>query len=488
MVVLHEIVVEPEFGEHAPPIGLEEEPALVAMDDWREQDRAFESCRETAHAGDYRKPRPVPEWSLKRPLPFSLLGSTSDPVAKDKSRSTPSWLLPAPIWRFREHLREIRRAAGETQAQLHDTHVALDSKIDRTHAALDSRLAQLDALAADLSRIEALAGDGAKAIASIDDRLGLGRSSPPAQMPRDAARKSGKDLVIGCFHDYDWKVVQYWANSLDMSGFAGDRVALVHNVDRHTQERLRALRFSVANFDPGELARSYGYGFASGEAYMHRFEALFEYLDALPNIDDYRYVIATDVRDLVFQSDPSLWLGSHLGDKWLCANSESIRHRDESWNDECFRRSYPRLYRRVASRTVWNCGILAGDARVVRDFLLQMSLVIAAGLEAADQAAYNLLLSLWPWSELTHFATSEDGWVCQAATTSDPAMIDQFGPHLLEPRPTWDGDRACTSTGEPHAILHQYDRVAEWSEAVVRQYTSPESAGPPAVTSPRDAP
>jgi hypothetical protein len=62
--------------------------------------------------------------------------------------------------------------------------------------------------------------------------------------------------------------------------------------------------------------------------------------------------------------------------------------------------SYPRLYHRMASRPIWNCDVQAGDIRVMRDFWLQLCMVGAAGLEAADQAAYNILLSLRPWSEI----------------------------------------------------------------------------------------
>jgi hypothetical protein len=51
-------------------------------------------------------------------------------------------------------------------------------------------------------------------------------------------------------------------------------------------------------------------------------------------------------------------------------------------------------------------------------------------------------------------------------------MIDQFRPHLLEAEPTWDGTFSCTSMGRQHVILHQYDRVPEWLEAVQRRYSS----------------
>jgi hypothetical protein len=50
--------------------------------------------------------------------------STCEPV--NERDSTPSWLLPPPIRRFREHLREIRRVAGETQQQTIQSAAAIE--------------------------------------------------------------------------------------------------------------------------------------------------------------------------------------------------------------------------------------------------------------------------------------------------------------------------------------------------------------------------
>jgi hypothetical protein len=278
-----------------------------------------------------------------------------------------------------------------------------------------------------------------------------------------------RDLIIGCFTNYDWSVVRYWANSIELSGFTGDRAAFVYNTDQETRDRLKALRFEIYAFDPAELAEGYAYDFSFEENFGHRFQAYFEYLNGLPDIHDYRYVIATDVKDLVFQRDPSAWLETHLGEKLICASCESLRYCDEWWSDDSMKNSYPRLHPRMAPRPIWNCGVQAGDAQLMRDFWLQLSMATAAGRRAADQAAYNVLLSLKPWSDITHFAMSEDAWACQAGATVDSRSMDSRG-HLLEPEPTWDGERACTSRGEPHVILHQYDRVAHWREAVRHRY------------------
>ena len=71
-------------------------------------------------------------------------------VPVKRRNSTSRWLLPPPVRRFREHLREIRRIAGETQGQLFELHAALGDHVER-----------LDALVRDQ--------DGA--IAGVEERL-----------------------------------------------------------------------------------------------------------------------------------------------------------------------------------------------------------------------------------------------------------------------------------------------------------------------------
>jgi glycosyltransferase involved in cell wall biosynthesis len=284
-----------------------------------------------------------------------------------------------------------------------------------------------------------------------------------------------KDLIIGCFTGHDWSSVQYWANSIDLCGFAGDRAVMVYDTDSATIDRLNTLGFAVHSFDPKEISTGFAYDFEWEHNYAPRFQIYYEYLSNLRNIDDYRYVVATDVRDVVFQTDPSAWLAEHLSDKKICASRESLGYQNEPWDDESMRNAYPRLYYRMAPRPIWNCGVQAGEIRLMRDFWLQLSMACAAGLEAADRAAYNILLSLLPWSEITLFAVSEAGWACQAGTRARPARIERFRPHLLEAEPLWDGTFACTSAGRPHVILHQYNRVPEWCTSVHRRYGSPDS-------------
>jgi hypothetical protein len=346
--------------------------------------------------------------------------------------------------------------AGEIQQQVRDI-----------FALLGERLARIDVIARRhgdaLTRVETQLGE-------LVYEVRVANPSDEARGPTAASddHDGRKDLIIGCFTDYDWASVQYWANSILHCGFEGDKAVLAYNADERTLDRFRELGFTTVGFDPDDLSRAYEYSFTYPYNYAHRFQAYSEYLSGLPDIDKYRYVIGTDVRDVVFQRNPSTWLSSHLGAKKICASGESVRYRDEPWGDDSMRTSFPRLHPRMSMRPVWNCGVQAGDIRVMTDFWLQLTMTTAAGLRAADQAAYNILLSLKPWSDITYFAMSEDGWACQAGTAAN----DQLRLRLLEPAPSWDGDVACTSSGEPHIILHQYDRVPDWREAVQQRYAS----------------
>ena len=127
---------------------------------------------------------------------------------------------------------------------------------------------------------------------------------------------------------------------------------MVYDTDKYTIDRLRTPRFGVFSFDPIGISRGFAYPFSFQDNYAHRFQVYYEYVSTLKDFDEYRYVIATDVTDVVFQSDPSVWLRSKIGDKQICASGESLPYRDEPWGNASMRNGYPRLYSRMASRPI----------------------------------------------------------------------------------------------------------------------------------------
>ena len=283
-----------------------------------------------------------------------------------------------------------------------------------------------------------------------------------------------KDLIIGSFTNYDWDKIQYWVNSIDACGFAGDKAMLVYNANLSTVQRLNDNGFKIMGFNQDPTT---GNLFYNGQLIIvvERFLHLHSFMDNLMKQQDYRYVIHTDVKDVVFQHNPSDWLSANMGDAKILASSESLQYQHEPWGNDNMATSFPMLYEKMKTQPIWNCGVQAGVPSVMRDLWINIYLMSVGSQHTTkvynpDQAAYNVLLNLEPYKSITKFSTSEDGWACQAGTTIDPAKIAAFKPHLLEPQPTWDGEHAATSTGVQHHILHQYDRIPEWKTKVETRY------------------
>ena len=280
---------------------------------------------------------------------------------------------------------------------------------------------------------------------------------------------STNDLIIGAYTNYNWDKIKYWANSIDRCGFTGDKAMIVYNSDYDTVQKLTDAGFKVWAFNHDPKTNRYFWQ-QNLIIVVQRFYHLWYYLNELPE-NTYRYVISTDVKDVVFQTNPSLWLEKHIGNHEVVASCESLRYQDEPWGADNMQGSYPMVWNQIKTQPIWNCGVQAGTQNAMRDLWLTIWLTCkAGGRPNPDQAAYNFILNTCAWNKITLKTMSEDGWAAQAGTTADPEKMHYFRPKLLEPEPLWDGLQCKTSTGIPHAILHQYDRIPTWKTEIEKRY------------------
>jgi hypothetical protein len=284
-----------------------------------------------------------------------------------------------------------------------------------------------------------------------------------------------KDLIIGCFTDYDWDKIKYWVNSIDQSGFTGDKSMIVYNSSYETAKELVDRNFSIYAFGKDDTKNRLVFP-GQFSIVVQRFYDIWQYLTSLQETRSYRYVITTDVKDVIFQSNPSTWLEGNLQDKKLLVSAESLRYQNEDWGLNNMHRSFPMMLDFMRTKPIYNCGVLAGEMSTIRDLALNLFLTCNGlpgqipGGGGPDQAALNILLQTDIWKNITKFANSEDGWACQAGTTVDPSKILGFRPHLLEAEPKWDGEFATTSKGQRHVVLHQWDRIPAWSPVITNKY------------------
>jgi hypothetical protein len=276
-----------------------------------------------------------------------------------------------------------------------------------------------------------------------------------------------KDLIVGCATNYDWSKLKYWVNSINASGFEGDKVLILMNCDKDTVQKVTDAGFSIIGFNQdadGNLTYQ-----SQLMVHVERFIHIYKLLKD----NQYRYVITTDVKDVIFQKNPSTWLENNLSDKeQLVFASESIKYKDEPWGRENLTQCYGQgIYEDFKNNTIFNVGVLAGRGYAMRDLVLQLFLnCINRPIPIVDQAVFNVMISRHPYLDSSMYTTSETGWACQLGTTADPSKLDSFRPFLLELLPKLENDKVVTSTGIEYTIVHQYDRVPEWKKVIEAKY------------------
>jgi hypothetical protein len=286
-----------------------------------------------------------------------------------------------------------------------------------------------------------------------------------------------KDIVIGAITNYNFDSIKYWVNSLDRSGFSGLKVLVCYNLSYDVVEELVKRNYTVFAFERDDDNRSLVYKKDNFNICLERFAHIPFFLNKIENKSNYRYIISTDVRDVVFQSNPSDFLEKHLTDKEILSSCESLKYEDEPWGRQNMYYSFgPLIYDKMKSEKIYNAGVIAGKFETVLDLFTNIYLSCGSspanvpGGGGPDQAGYNVLLNLNPYKKITKYCMSEEGWAAQLGTTADPRKIESFKENLLEPSPILVDDLVCTSKGEPHVIVHQYDRVPEWKSIIEKKY------------------
>lgn len=275
-----------------------------------------------------------------------------------------------------------------------------------------------------------------------------------------------KDLLIGGCTHYNINQLKPWVLSAVEHMPDAHKVMVVGVATDETKQWLTEQGFEIVPMAEANIP-----------VHVLRFVSIYEYLRN--NYNKYRYVITTDVKDVIFQYNAFNWLDSHLGSSKLVAGSEGMLYKDEPWGNENLIQAYgPYIHEMYKDRKIYNVGTIGGDSEYVKDMVFNIfTNATNRPIAICDQAVYNVLIQTQPFFDSIFFADQCDGWACQAGTTVDPSKIEQFRPHLTESEPIWeDGvvktgqDSYRLSKGTPFAIVHQYDRVPAWKKVIEEKY------------------
>jgi hypothetical protein len=274
-----------------------------------------------------------------------------------------------------------------------------------------------------------------------------------------------KDLIIGGFTNYNYNQLKPWVESIDECGFKGDKVMVVGNSSDETKEQLLKRNFRLVQM-PNDT---------NIPIHVLRFLFIYEYLKI--HWQEYRYVVTTDVKDVYFQKNPFEWLEKKFDKDILSygivCGSECLKYKDEPWGNDNLMQTYgPYVYDEYKDKVIYNVGVLGGRSEYIKDLVFHIfTNGVNRPIPIVDQAVFNVLIGKQPFKDITYLAQMSDAWACQAGTVADPSKIEQFRPNLTEKEPTFKDGKVYNADGEEFYIVHQYDRVPEWKESVMKKYS-----------------
>ncbi len=278
-----------------------------------------------------------------------------------------------------------------------------------------------------------------------------------------------KNLLIGVFSNYTWDIVEPWVISAKRNIENCDVVLVALNSDFKTLEKITENEVNVIICNSDE-EKEIVYHHSNFAPHVDRFIHLYNYLSEVH--ENYKYVMTTDVRDIIFQHDPFKWMDEHLDDKKLLCTSEALKYKDEPWGNENLLQTYGQyVYNRFNDNEIFNVGILAGYSEYIKDLCLNLFInSINRPIPIVDQAVFNVTVNTKPYSDVFKFCRLSDGFAVNAGTTNDPSKLNQFAPKLLEHGAVMIDNVVCNVNKVPFVVVHQYDRVPEWNSVLLQKY------------------
>lgn len=249
-----------------------------------------------------------------------------------------------------------------------------------------------------------------------------------------------KDLVISAIANYLPEKIKIYVESLNDCGFDGDKVMICYNIPKETIEYLTEKGWECYG---AELV---------GHPHMRRLIDMWWFLQN--DEREWNHIITTDVRDIVWQTNPSKWLKLTNKNKVICA-SECVTYENEPWGHKNIHEGYgPMFWDWVKENTIGNVGVIAGKYKLVKELLMLNWLVSQAGniVHFTDQSSFNLIIH----NELIKDKIDiNSDFALQVGTNTKDFKIEN---DLV-----MNGDM-------PFVLVHQYDRNALLNDLITNKY------------------
>lgn len=270
-----------------------------------------------------------------------------------------------------------------------------------------------------------------------------------------------KDIIIGAFEKYSQDDLSPWMNSIKKCGFDGDILLIIYGNDE-----------TYLNSWTEFVSKNPNYILITVDSPIKNV-VCDRFLDThkfLSKDKKYNYVFFTDPKDIVFQTNPSEFIRKKIKNqnKIICG-SESVLYKDETWGNLNMFNSYKENYEFMKNKIIYNAGSISGETSIISKLFLDIfNLSIKSHVWNCDQAAFNILIQT-KYKEDCCFFGIEDGYSVQCGTVANPQRLFEYGDKILE-FPILEKGIAYNSKKEKVCILHQYPKVPNFHEEVIKNY------------------
>jgi len=294
-----------------------------------------------------------------------------------------------------------------------------------------------------------------------------------------------KTAIIAAIKGYNIEIVRPWIESLNATGYSGKIGIVLYD---ENEELASYLVSKGANVFITQLEQITNIATQRFRDYYHLLQT--------PNFSDVEWIIHTDIRDVIFQSNPENYLQNI--NRPIVATGEGVTYRNEDWNGEGLQYCYGNnVYNSMADVETLCSGIIAGKKHEISDLfktIYELAFYTPEPNAFADQHYYNLAIRKI-YDEITECVPADQPWVANLGTLIALPMLNpnwSTGPrtpnrsyerfrkgtyieNMLVKLPQMIDGKVCTPTGVPYTIVHQYDRYKPWADILLKREESKEN-------------
>ncbi len=283
-----------------------------------------------------------------------------------------------------------------------------------------------------------------------------------------------EDITIAVSKGLDWPTLRPYAVSLTRTGFRGMKLFFVEDTNQEVRDNLLRLGFTVIDrvtppYTPAEIAYA-GPAHNLTCAYgRNRFIPVIDFLKRFPG--RFRYVIWTDVRDLIFQTDTSAWLESNLAPhKIVVAGLGHLIKACPIYNDPWVHAADPKNYSWIRETEALCPGTMAGEAEAMLALIegIYYGCLATKNPVATDQGMLDVLVRT-SFKDIARAPRMQEGFSAQwfPSKNADTSILPGYGFPVFNKT---DGVVYTPETHVPFSTVHLYDRDSEWLAIMREKY------------------